>query len=81
MYYKVIKNNEVVDVLSHISYIKYQQKHDILLLCDIKDAQAVLSSDGKHGWHIEGLYNFPSDNTECEIIEITKTEYEKLKER
>ena len=55
MYYKVIKNDEVVDVLNHILYIKYQEKHSLLLLCDITEAQAILSSDGKYGWHIEGL--------------------------
>ncbi len=81
MYYKVIKNNEVVDILRNINYIKYQEKHKILILCDIKEAQAVLSSDGKCGWHIEGLYNFPLDNTEYEIVEITEFEYEKLKTR
>lgn len=41
----------------------------------------LLSSDGTHGWHIEGLYNFPPDNHVYEIIEISKTEYDKLKER
>lgn len=81
MYYKVIKNNEVVDILRNINYIKYQEKHKVLILCDIKEAQAVLSSDGKCGWHIEGLYNFPLDNTEYEIVEITEFEYEKLKTR
>lgn len=81
MYYKVIKDNKVVDVLSHISYVKYQKKHNILLLCDIKESQAVLSSDGKRGWHIEGLFNFPLDNTVCEISEITKKEYDDLKAR
>ena len=81
MYYKVIKNNEVVDILRNINYIKYQEKHKILILCDNKEAQAVLSSDGKCGWHIEGLYNFPLDNTEYEIVEITEFEYEKLKTR
>ena len=45
MYYKVIKNDEVVDVLNHILYIKYQEKHSLLLLCDITEAQAILSSD------------------------------------
>lgn len=38
MYYKVIKNDEVVDVLNHILYIKYQEKHSLLLLCDITEA-------------------------------------------
>ena len=55
MYYKVIKDDKIVDVLDHILYIKYQEKHSLLLLCDITEAQAILSSDGKYGWHIEGL--------------------------
>ena len=79
MYYKVIKDGEVVDVLDHILYIKYQEKHSLLLLCDISEAQAILSSDGKYGWHIEGLYNFLPDNNIYEIKEITKYEYDKLK--
>ena len=79
MYYKVIKDDEIVDVLDHILYIKYQEKHSLLLLCDITEAQAILSSDGKYGWHIEGLYNFPLENNIYEIKEITKYEYDKLK--
>ena len=79
MYYKVIKNDEVVDVLNHILYIKYQEKHSLLLLCDITAAQAILSSDGKYGWHIEGLYNFQPDNNIYEIKELSKYEYDKLK--
>ena len=71
MYYKVIKNDEVVDVLNHILYIKYQE--------NITEAQAILSSDGKYGWHIEGLYNFPPDNDIYAIKEISKYEYDKLK--
>lgn len=81
MYYKVIKNNEIVDVLKNILYVKYQEKHNILLLCDIQEAQAILSSDGMHGWHIEGLYNLPFDNDTCKIEEISKTEYNNLKMR
>lgn len=78
MYYKVLKDNKVVDTLKDIHYIKYQEKHNLLLLCNIQEAEAILSSDGMHGWHIEGLYNFPPDNHEYEIIEIKKPEYDEL---
>lgn len=81
MYYKVLNNNKVVDVLDHILYIKYQEKHDLLLLCNIAEAQAILSSDGKKGWHIEGLYNFLLDNDIYEIKEISKNEYDNLVKR
>lgn len=79
MYYKVLKNGTLVDVLDHVLYIKHQVKHDLLLLCDIKEAQAILSSNGKYGWHIPGLYYFQPDNQECQMIEISKYEYDKLK--
>ena len=67
------------DLMFKYLYVKYQEKHSLLLLCDITEAQAILSSDGKYGWHIEGLYNFPLDNNIYEIKEITKYEYDKLK--
>ena len=81
MYYKVTNSTtqDIVDVIKEIHYIQYQEKHKILILCDIKIAQAILSSDGKYGWHIEGLYNFPPDNDIYAIKEISKYEYDKLK--
>lgn len=78
MYYKVLKDNKIIDILKNIFYIKYQEKNNLLLLCNIQEAEAILSSDGIHGWHIEGLYDFPPDSYEYEIIEITKLEYDEL---
>lgn len=80
MYYKVtdVWTQDIVDVLDNIHYIQYQEKHKILILCDVKIAQAILSSDGKKGWHIEGLYNFPLDNKTYKIDLISKPEYEQL---
>lgn len=79
MYFKVMRDNHVVDVLDSITYIAYQKKHDILLLSDIQTAQAILSSDGKRGWHIEGLYNFEPDNTVYQIEQVKQSEYQKIK--
>lgn len=80
MYYKVTNSttHDIVDVIKEIYYIKLQEKHKILVLCDIQIAQAILSSDGKKGWHIDGLYNFPLDNTIYEIEPISHVEYEEL---
>ena len=74
MYYKVTNSmtQDIVDVIKEIHYIQYQEKHKILI------AQAILSSDGKKGWHIEGLYNFPLDNTIYEIEPISRLEYEEI---
>lgn len=79
MYYKVMKGGQCVDVLDRISFVKYQEKHGLLLLCTPEEAQAILSSSGEYGWHIEGLYNFIPDNEKYELLEISKYEYDQRK--
>ena len=56
MYYKVIKNNKVIDVLDRLVYLKYQKKHNRMVLCNKSEAQAFFSSDRKNIWHTETLY-------------------------
>lgn len=82
MYYKVIKNNKVIDVLDHLKYFKWQPKHKIMLLTDVSDAQVVLSSDESAFWHTETLYKLPDDAPKfetAEIFEIDESEYKQLK--
>ena len=80
MYYKVLKDNKVIDVLDHLSFVKYQEKHNIMVSCAKEEAQAIISSDGEHIWHVTGLYNIPVSgyDTVC-LDEIDKYEYEQLK--
>lgn len=81
-YYKVIKNNKVIDVLDRLVYLRYQKKHDRMVLCNKSEAQAFFSSDRKHIWHIETLYKLPMDACkydEVELIEIDQYEYNQLK--
>lgn len=81
-YYKITDSNgNAVDILTNISYVKYQEKHDIMLLCTIEDGEAILSSDGRYGWHILGLYNFKPNNNLYELSEISKYEYEQIKKK
>lgn len=80
MYYKVLKNNKVIDVLDHLTFVKYQEKHGIMLLCDMLNAQGVISSDEKNVWHVAGMNNIPVDGYETvRLIEIDKHEYNQLK--
>lgn len=80
MYYKVIKDNKVIDVLDHITYLKWQPKNKIMLLSDLNEAQAILSSDGNTIWHVKGFYDLPVDgyNT-VELIQIDEYEYKQLR--
>ena len=80
MYYKVLKNNKVIDVLDNLIYLKWQPKHKIMVLTDESDAQAILSSDKNTVWHEQTLYNVPVNGYDTvKIEEIDKYEYMKLK--
>lgn len=80
MYYKVLKNNKVIDVLDHLSFVKYQEKHRIMVACAKEEAQAIISSDGDYIWHVNGLYNIPVDGYDTvELVEIDEYEYRQLK--
>ncbi len=81
MYYKVIKDKKVIDVLDRLVFLNYQEKHDRMQFCDESKAQAIFSSDGEYIWHEKSLYNLPAhvkyDTVELEEIDIY--EYDRLK--
>ena len=80
MYYKVLKDNKVIDVLDRLDYVKYQSKHRIMVACAQNEAQAIVSSDGEYVWHVRGLYNIPIGGYDTvELVEIDEYEYRKLK--
>lgn len=53
MFYKVIKDGKIIDLLNHPIWIKYQAKHDVMLTCPINEAEGVMSSDGEYFWHVD----------------------------
>lgn len=80
MYYKVIYNNKVIDVLDNLVFLKYQEKYNRMILCDEHEAQAILSSDEKYIWHEETLYNIPVPGYDTvRVEEIDAYEYAQLK--
>ena len=80
MFYKVIKDNKVIDVLDGLVFLKYQEKHDRMQFCDKTEAQAIFSSDREHIWHEESLYNIPvSGYDTVRAEEIDEYEYRRLK--
>lgn len=80
MYFKVIKDGKVIDVLDRLVFLKYQEKHNRMIFCDEEEAQAIFSSDREHIWHTEGLYNIPvSGYDDVQLEEIDEYEYKQLK--
>ena len=83
MYYKVLKNNRVIDVLDYekLVFLKWYPKHQIMITCPESEAQAILSSNGKYIWHTPTLLRLPNQCKYDTVIleEVDKYEYEKLK--
>lgn len=80
MYFKVIKDGKVIDVLDRLVFLKYQEKYNRMIFCDEEEAQAIFSSDREHIWHTEGLYNIPvSGYDEVRLEEIDEYEYKQLR--
>lgn len=80
MYYKVLKNDKVIDVLDRLNFVKYQPKHEIMVACAKNEAQAIVSSDGNDIWHVRGLYSIPVGGYETvELANIDEFEYRQLK--
>lgn len=80
MYYKVLKNNKVIDVLDNLIYLRWEPKHKIMVLSDENEAQAILSSDKNSIWHERTLYKVPVDGYDAvDLVEIDEYEYKQLK--
>ena len=80
MFYKVLKNNRVIDVLDQLIYVKWQEKHRIMVLTNENDAQGIISSDGEQIWHESSLYKIPVDGYDTvQLEEIDEFEYKQLK--
>lgn len=80
MYYKVIKNNRVIDVLDNLTYVKWQPKNKIMVLSDENEAQAILSSDRNTIWHERTLYNLPVEGYDTvQLVNIDEHEYKQLR--
>lgn len=80
MYYKVLKDGKVIDVLDHLIFVKYQKKHNIMVLTEESEAQAIVSSDGSYIWHVNYLYKIPVNGYDTvELEEIDEYEYKQLK--
>ena len=80
MFYKVIKDKKVIDVLDRLIYLKYQPKYNRMIFCTEEDAQAIFSSDQNYIWHEETLYRIPVDGYDTVRIEpIDQYEYNERK--
>ncbi len=79
MYYKVLLNDRMIDLLENPIYVKYQKKNDVFLTCPVFEAQGVISSDGNTIWHVKDFPSVPTKIDTVSLVEIDKYEYTQLR--
>lgn len=80
MYYKVIGEGTILDVLKQPQYVTFQERNKLIILCERNGARGVLSSDGSTVWHVAGWKEIPlPDVISVQLVEIDEDEYEILK--
>lgn len=81
-YYKIIKNNVVIDV--NYSFFQFLPKRHRIVSCEFKDAELIQSSDQEKFYITDWLRPLPENAPYFEKIDakqITKEEYDELYEK
>lgn len=77
--YKIIYNNQIIDVVDKIRYIKYIPQLKKSILIDERQANGIISSDDKVIYHLKNTkYNFPDEKKTVQVVKIDEEEYIKL---
>lgn len=77
--YKILHNNQIIDVMEDIRYVKCLPKSQKLIAVDKVQANGIVSSGGDTIYHILGTKNtFNDEKLSVQIVEIDKEEYDKL---
>ena len=82
IYYKVIKNGAVID--ANFVFLKWQEKHGVLLCCPAEEASFIQSSDQTVVWHTNWLNPVPTGAgvfETVEAVEITEEEYTAIRQQ
>lgn len=78
MYYKIIKNNEIVDVVDHLRYVRRNPRNGSILSCGSKKGPGILSYDGSTIYKIDDILD--GDYDAVTMKEIDAAEYRRLRD-
>jgi len=80
MFYKIIKDGNVIDVSDGLSFMRWQDKFCRMIYCSMDEAQAIQSSDGETVWHEISLAPVPVDGFDTvTAVPIDEREYRSLR--
>lgn len=77
--YKIIENNQIIDVIDNIQFVKCLPQSQKIIAVDKRQANGIVSSDGDAIYHILGTPNVSNDfKRSVTYAEIEEEEYLKL---
>lgn len=77
--YKILENNQIIDVMESMKFIKYLPRSKKIIAVDEKQANGCISSNGDEIYHLLGTpYNFAEARKTVRYERIEAEEYERL---
>lgn len=79
MYYKILHNNQIIDVLENIRYVKCLPRTQKVIEVEKSQANGIVSSNGDTIYHLLNTKNtFKEEKLSVVVEEITEEEFLKL---
>lgn len=77
--YKILENNQIIDVMKTIKFVKYLPRSKRIITVDEKQANGCVSSNGDEIYHLLGTpYNFAEPHKTVRYEKINEEEYNRL---
>ena len=77
--YKILENNQIIDVVESMKFVKYLPRSKKTIAVDEKQANGCISSNGDEIYHLLGTpYNFAEARKTVRYERINAEEYERL---
>lgn len=79
MYYKIMHNDRVIDVLENPTYIRFDKRHKATVVCKRDDAEGFLSSDRSRCFRARNMRDTGGNYELVDVAVIDKYEYDQLR--
>lgn len=81
MYFKIIYNALVIDILDSVQYVRWLKRGKKFVKTEMTSANGIFASDGINIYHVEGMPDFDGmgNYKTVHMLQIEKEEYDKLK--
>ena len=77
--YKIIYNNQIIDVIKELRFVKYLPKTKKIISTNERQANGIISSNGEEIYHLIHTKNvFPAGYKSVKYIQIDEEEYNRL---